>query len=79
MFGTVKYFTDHLKTQVMYNFSGGETISLSGNREKLTEEINGQAISSAEKELFSRNLEVAYESVVREMFGETVLLQKELS
>ncbi|MGE7876432.1 hypothetical protein [Peribacillus muralis] len=81
MFGTVEFFTDNLKVQVMYNFSGGDTISLSEKRVKLTREINGQAKSPAEKEAFSRNLEIAYERVIQEMFGGTgeVLFEKELS
>ncbi|WP_285767670.1 hypothetical protein [Peribacillus sp. SI8-4] len=81
MFGTVKYFTDNLKTQVMYNFSGANTVSLNENLVKLTKDINKQAVSSAEKEAFSNNLQIAYEKVIQEMFGETgeVLFQKELS
>ena len=39
MFGTVRYFTDFLKAQIMYNFSGEKMISLSENHARLNKEI----------------------------------------
>ncbi|CAH0166186.1 hypothetical protein SRABI84_01058 [Peribacillus simplex] len=69
MFGTVRYYTDFLKAQVMYNFSGEEMVSLSVNYARLNKEINVKAKNSNEKVEYLLNLEKAYVIINKEMFG----------
>ncbi|MBK5445390.1 MULTISPECIES: hypothetical protein [unclassified Peribacillus] len=70
MFGTVRYFTDFLKAQIMYNFSGEKMISLSENHTRLNKEINVKAKNSKEKVEYLLNLEKAYGIINKEMFGQ---------
>lgn len=69
MFGTVEYFTDYLKAQVMHNFSAEQTISLSDCRLNLIEEIHIREDQAKEKKEYERNLEKAYKQVNVEIFG----------
>jgi hypothetical protein len=69
MFGTVRYYTDFLQAQIMYNFSGEEMISLSENYARLNKEINEKVKNSKERAEYLLNLEKAYEIINKEMFG----------